>query len=68
MASTSTPLALDDVAHGKATGLRRGEDIIDSLAYIDNITPEEQRVAEALIKEEVNPAPLEPGSRPRREK
>lgn len=47
------PLALDSVSYGEATGLRRGEDSIDSLAYIDDITPEEQKAAENLIKEEV---------------
>ena len=51
---TSTALQLDDVAFGKATGLRRGEDIVDALAYIDDITPDEQRIAENLIKEEVS--------------
>ena len=50
---TSTALQLDDVAFGKATGLRRGEDVVDALAYIDDITPDEQRIAENLIKEEV---------------
>ena len=56
MVSTSSalPLQLDSIAHGEATGLRRGEDVIDSLAYIDDLTPEEQRAAEKLIKEEVS--------------
>jgi hypothetical protein len=52
--STTPALQLDSSAYGKAKGLRRGEDIVDSLAYIDDITPDEQRIAENLIKEEVN--------------
>lgn len=46
-------MQLDSAAFGEAKGLRRGEDIIDSLAYIDDITPDEQRIAENLIKEEI---------------
>ena len=53
MVSMSAPLALDSAAFGEAVGLRRGEGIVDSLAYIDTITPDEQRHAENLIKEEV---------------
>jgi len=51
--STGLVVQLDSAAFGEAKGLRRGEDIIDSLAYIDDITPDEQRIAENLIKEEV---------------
>ena len=53
MVSMSAPLALDSTAFGEAVGLRRGEGIVDSLAYIDTITTDEQRHAESLIKEEV---------------
>lgn len=45
-------LTLDSEAQGKAKGLRRGEACLDSLAYIDTITAEEQKIAEALIKEQ----------------
>ena len=57
MVSMSAPLALDSAAFGEAVGLRRGEGIVDSLAYIDTITTDEQRHAESLIKEEVAPWP-----------
>lgn len=46
-------LALDSSAYGEAKGLRRGEDIIDALAYIDTISDPEKIAAENLIKEEV---------------
>lgn len=49
-----TPLALEATAYGEATGLRRGEDIIDALAYIDTISEAEKQAAENLIREEVS--------------
>ena len=53
MSGNGVVLALDAAAYGEATGLRRGEDIIDSLAYIDTITEAGKAHAETLIKEEV---------------
>ena len=54
MAVSQEPtLALDAAAFGEAKGLRRGEDIVDSLAYIDTISAAEKNAAEDLIKEEV---------------
>lgn len=51
-----SPLALDAAAYGEAKGLRRGEDIIDSLAYIDTLSEAEKLAAENLIKDEVSPS------------
>lgn len=45
-------LAIDIEARSERKGLRRGEAHLDSLAYIDGITAEEQRLAEDLIKEQ----------------
>lgn len=56
--SNGPTLAIDAAAYGEAKGLRRGEDIIDSLAYIDTITDAEKAYAENLIKEEVGSAIL----------
>ncbi len=52
-AQDGATLALDAAAYGEALGLRRGENIIDSLAYIDSISDAEKLAAENLIKEEV---------------
>lgn len=46
-------LALDAVAHGEETGWRKGEYLIDALAYIDPLTKEEKAKVDALIMEEV---------------
>ena len=53
MSQKGPNLALDSAAFGEAQGLRRGENIIDSLAYIDTISNAEKIAAENLIKEEV---------------
>ena len=53
MSQKGLTLALDSAAYGEAQGLRRGENIIDSLAYIDTISNDEKIAAENLIKEEV---------------
>ena len=59
MTSQNGPtLALDSAAYGEARGLRRREDIIDSLAYIDTISDAEKVAAENLIKEEVRSSRL----------
>ena len=55
MSHQGPALALDSAAYGEAPGLRRGENIIDSLAYIDTISDAEKLAAENLIKEEVGP-------------
>lgn len=48
------PLALDVAAHGEASGWRRGEHVIDALAYIDPLTPDEKADVDKLIQEEVH--------------
>ena len=47
------PLAIDVAAHGEATGWRKGEHLIDALAYIDPLSQEEKAAVDALIMEEV---------------
>lgn len=51
----ATPLALDIAPHGESPGWRRGEEVLDSLAYIDTFTDEEKAVVEQLIMAEVPP-------------
>lgn len=51
--SSAQVLALDTAAFGEAKGLRRGEDVMDALAYIDGLNAKAKANAEALIKEEV---------------
>lgn len=51
----SKVLAIDDVAHGEAIGLRRGEEVLDDLPYADgDITEAEKKAAYSLIAEEVH--------------
>ena len=52
--SAGPVLALDTVAFGEVKGLRRGEDVIDGLAYIDGLNPRAKTDAEALIRNEVS--------------
>ena len=50
----STVLALESAAHGEGKGIRRGEEYLDALAYIDFYNDAGKSSAEALIKEEVS--------------
>jgi Breast carcinoma amplified sequence 2 (BCAS2) len=53
MAET-TPLALEYHGKAQATGhWRRGQELIDALAYIDPLTPDAKAVVDALIEEEM---------------
>ena len=49
----AAPLALDVAPHGELPGWRRGEEALDSLAYIDNFTDQEKAMVERLIIDEV---------------
>lgn len=54
------PLALDVAAHGEATGWRKGEHLIDALAYIDPLSQEEKAAVDALIMEELKSSTKRP--------
>ena len=47
------PLALDSAPHGEAGSWRRGEELIDALAYVDSLAPAERAAVDKLIAEEV---------------
>ena len=47
------PLALDSAPHGGAGSWRRGEELIDALAYVDSLAPAERAAVDKLIAEEV---------------
>lgn len=47
------PLALDSAPHGEAGSWRRGEELIDALAYVDFLAPAERAAVDKLIAEEV---------------
>ena len=49
------PLALDSAPHGEAGSWRRGEELIDALAYVDSLAPAERAAVDKLIAEEVGP-------------
>ncbi len=49
----AAPLALDTAPHDDLPGWRRGEETLDSLAYIDGFTEQEKRAVELLIVEDV---------------
>lgn len=49
----AAPLALDVAPHGELPGWRRGEEALDSLAYIDEFTEQEKAAVEQLIMDEV---------------
>ncbi len=49
----AAPLALDVAPHGELPGWRKGEEALDSLAYIDNFTDQEKALVERLIIDEV---------------
>lgn len=51
----AAPLALDIAPHDDLPGWRRGEEALESLAYIDGFTEQEKRAVELLIVEEVRP-------------
>lgn len=51
--STVMALALDSAPHGEATGWRRGEHLVDALAYIDPLDDDDKAVVNALLEEEV---------------
>ena len=46
-------LALDSAPHGEAAGWRRGEHLVDALAYIDPLDDHDKAVVNALLEEEV---------------
>lgn len=47
------PLALTDAAHGEQKGWRRNQHLVDSLPYIDPLSPAEKQAVDKLIEEEV---------------
>ena len=51
--SQAAPLALTDAAHTEQKGWRRGQHLVDSLPYVDSLTPTEKAAADKLIEEEV---------------
>jgi hypothetical protein len=46
-------LALDVAPHGEAEGWRKGEHLVDALAYIDSLDDHDKAVVNALLEEEV---------------
>ena len=46
-------LALDVAPHGEAEGWRKGEHLVDALAYIDSLDDHDKEVVNALLEEEV---------------
>lgn len=58
----AAPLQLTDVAHGEQRGWRRSQHLVDSLPYVDGLTPQEKAAVDKLIEEEVRRrAQLPPG-------
>lgn len=55
MAQSQQPLALTDVAHSEQKGWRRNQHLVDSLPYVDGLTPAEKQAVDKLIEEEVRP-------------
>lgn len=51
------PVALDSAPHGEAGSWRRGEELIDALAYVDSLAPAERAAVDKLIAEEVGLLP-----------
>lgn len=51
--SQQAPLALTDVAHGEQKGWRRNSHLVDSLPYVDGLSPAEKAAVDKLIEEEV---------------
>lgn len=49
----AAPLQLTDVAHGEQRGWRRSQHLVDSLPYVDGLTPQEKAAVDKLIEEEV---------------
>lgn len=61
----AAPLQLADVAHGEQKGWRRSQHLVDSLPYVDGLTPQEKAAVDKLIEEEVRAGPQMPlGSGP----
>ena len=51
--SQAAPLALTDAAHTEQKGWRRGQHLVDSLPYVDSLTPAEKAAVDKLIEAEV---------------
>jgi len=49
----AAPLQLTDVAHGEQKGWRRSQHLVDSLPYVDGLTPQEKAAVDKMIEEEV---------------
>lgn len=49
----AAPLQLTDVAHGEQKGWRRSQHLVDSLPYVDGLSPSEKAAVDKLIEEEV---------------
>ena len=47
------PLALASAAFTEQKGWRRGQHLVDSLPYVDGLTPAEKQAVDKLIEEEV---------------
>jgi hypothetical protein len=55
------PLRIAAFAQGDATGWRRGQDLIDALPYLDDISAAEKQQVDALIEEEMRRSSKRPG-------
>ena len=58
--SQAAPLALTDAAHTEQKGWRGGQHLVDSLPYVDSLTPTEKAAVDKLIEEEVRSPPAPP--------
>ena len=59
----AAPLQLTDVAHGEQKGWRRSQHLVDSLPYVDGLTPQEKAAVDKLIEEEVRGPPWGAGGK-----
>jgi pre-mRNA-splicing factor SPF27 len=60
--SQAAPLVLTDAAHTEQKGWRRGQHLVDSLPYVDSLTPTEKAAVDKLIEEEVRSPARRPAS------
>ncbi|PRW44377.1 pre-mRNA-splicing factor SPF27-like protein isoform B [Chlorella sorokiniana] len=56
----AAPLQLTDVAHGEQKGWRRSQHLVDSLPYVDGLTPQEKAAVDKLIEEEMRSSSKKP--------
>ncbi|KAI7836667.1 hypothetical protein COHA_009443 [Chlorella ohadii] len=56
----AAPLQLTDVAHGEQKGWRRSQHLVDSLPYVDGLTPQEKAAVDKMIEEEMRSSSKKP--------